>query len=105
MKRRRDSYDLERRVSLVSPRYSLKSPLVRFTQGYWCAIEARITRNQKHSVVEEEWEIKRRDERGRAMSTGYEYRVRWEDLWLPKSELGNARRLLLKFEARAKGHC
>jgi hypothetical protein len=31
---------------------------------------------------------------------GYEWRVRWKDTWLPRSELGNAKRLLREFEAK-----
>jgi len=36
----------------------------------------------------------------RRMGQGYDYRVRWKDTWLPKSELGNIRRLLGRRERR-----
>ena len=36
---------------------------------------------------------------------GYEYRVRWKDIWLPRSELGNAQRLLQEFEVRHRVQC
>ncbi|KAL9124397.1 MAG: hypothetical protein Q9217_006269, partial [Psora testacea] len=32
--------------------------------------------------------------------SGTEYMIRWKNTWLPKSELGNARKLLRKFEAK-----
>ena len=48
---------------------------------------------------EEEWEIKKIVGKRRA-GKGYEYRVRWKDTWLPRSDLGNARRLLREFEAQ-----
>ena len=36
----------------------------------------------------------------RRMGQGYDYRVRWKDTWLPKSELGSIRRLLGRRERR-----
>jgi len=36
----------------------------------------------------------------RRMGQGYDYRVRWKDTWLPKSELGNIQRSIR--EARTK---
>ncbi len=54
------------------------------------------------SVLEEgEWEIRKIVGKRRA-GKGYEYRVRWKDIWLPRSELGNAKRLLQEFEARRR---
>ena len=53
------------------------------------------------SALEEEWEIRKIIGKRRA-GRGYEYRVRWRDTWLPRSELGNARRLLQEFEARSR---
>ena len=46
---------------------------------------------------EEEWEIRKILGKRRA-GTGYEYKVRWKDTWLPKGELGKAQRLLQEFE-------
>lgn len=48
---------------------------------------------------QDEWEV-RRIVGKRRTEMGYEYKVRWRDTWLPKSELGNARRLLREFEAQ-----
>ena len=48
---------------------------------------------------EEEWEIRKIVGKRRAGKDN-EYRVRWKDTWLSKSELGNAQRLLKEFEAR-----
>jgi len=52
-------------------------------------------------LEEEEWEIRSILGKRRA-GTGYEYKVRWKDTWLPKSELGNAQRLLQEFEAKGR---
>ena len=46
-----------------------------------------------------EWEIREIVDKRRA-GRGFEYKVRWEDTWLPKCELGNAQRLLQEFEAQ-----
>ena len=54
---------------------------------------------QTAPLEEEEWEIKRIIDK-RRKGRRYEYRVRWTDSWLLKSELGNAQRLLREFEAR-----
>jgi len=48
---------------------------------------------------EEEWEIQKIVDK-RRLGKGYEYKVRWKDTWLRKSELRNAQRLLGRFEAR-----
>ena len=48
---------------------------------------------------QDEWED-RRIVGKRRTAGGFEYKVRWRDTWLPKSELGNARRLLREFEAQ-----
>jgi len=53
---------------------------------------------------EEKWEIVRIVDKRRA-GKGYEYRVRWKDTWLPRSELGNAERLMQDFEAQDEAHC
>lgn len=53
------------------------------------------------ALEEQEWEVSRIVDR-RWAHKGYEYKVRWMDTWLPKSELGNARRLLREFEARGR---
>lgn len=50
-------------------------------------------------LEEEEWEI-RKIVGKRRVGKGYEYKVRWRDTWLPRSELGNAQRVLQEFEAR-----
>lgn len=42
---------------------------------------------------QDEWEI-RKIVGKRRVGKGYEYKVRWKDTWLPRSELGNAQRLL-----------
>jgi hypothetical protein len=34
-----------------------------------------------------------------------EYRVRWKDKWLSRSELGNAKTLLQEFDAQGRAHC
>ena len=47
----------------------------------------------------QEWEITEIVDR-RRIGKDYEYKVCWKDTWLPQSELGNARRLLRKFDAR-----
>jgi len=46
-----------------------------------------------------EWEVKRIVDR-RRMGKGFQYRVRWKDIWMAKSELANAKRLLQEFEAQ-----
>jgi len=54
------------------------------------------------SVLKEgEWEIRKIISKRRA-GKGYRYRVRWKDTWLPRSELGNAQRLLREFKARRR---
>jgi len=35
---------------------------------------------------------------------GTECRLRWKDTWLPRTESGNAHRLLKKFEAKGRAH-
>jgi len=52
-------------------------------------------------LEEEEWEIRKIVSKRRA-GKGYRYRVRWKDTWLPRSELGNAKRLLREFEAKSR---
>ena len=53
------------------------------------------------SALEEEWEIRKIIGKRRT-GKGYEYKVRWRNTWLQRSELGNARRLLQEFEARCR---
>lgn len=48
---------------------------------------------------EETWGIQKIVDK-RRLGKGYENKVRWKDTWLRKSELGNAQRLLGRFEAR-----
>ena len=52
-------------------------------------------------IEELEWEIKKILDRRQTMS-GTKYKVRWKNTWLPKDELGNARKLLREFEARRR---
>lgn len=52
-------------------------------------------------LEEEEWEIRRIVGKRRA-GKGYKYRVRWENTWLPESELRNAQRLLKELETRRR---
>ena len=52
-------------------------------------------------IKESEWEIKKILDRRETMS-GTEYKVRWKNTWLPKDELGNARRLVREFEAQRR---
>ena len=54
-------------------------------------------------LEEEEWEV-RRILGKRWVEKGSEYKVRWKDTWLPRSQLANAQRLLQEFEARHRGH-
>jgi hypothetical protein len=49
---------------------------------------------------EEEWEIKKILDR-RWTERGYDYKVRWNDTWLPGRELVNTQDLLGAFEAEA----
>lgn len=57
------------------------------------------------SILEQdEWEILRivgKRRLGKAMK----YRVRWKDTWLPRSEFGNAQRLLREFEVHGRARC
>ncbi len=53
------------------------------------------------SPLEEQWGIKKIVGR-RRVGKGVEYKVRWDDTWLPTSELGNAQRLLQEFEAQRR---
>ena len=53
------------------------------------------------STLEEEWEIRKIIGKRRT-GKGYEYKVRWRNTWLKRSELGNARRLLQEFEAKCR---
>ena len=56
----------------------------------------------------QQWEIKKIIGKRRS-SRGYEYNVVWTDSWLPRRELGNARRLMREFElkdsAQQKSRC
>lgn len=52
-------------------------------------------------VEEQEWEITEILEK-RAAGSETEYRVRWKDTWLLRSELGSAQGLLKKFEAKGR---
>ena len=56
------------------------------------------------ALEEEDWEI-RKIVGKRRVGKGYEYKVRWKDTWLARSELGNALRLLKEFEAQWGTHC
>ena len=51
------------------------------------------------ALEQNEWEVRRIIGKRRAGKVA-EYRVRWKDMWLRRSELGNAKRLLQEFEAR-----
>ena len=55
----------------------------------------------KVQIGESEWEIKKIIDR-RQMMSGIEYKVQWKNTWLPKGELGNARKLLREFEAQRR---
>ncbi len=50
---------------------------------------------------EQEWEIIR-ILGTRLTRKGQEYKVRWEDTWLRRSELGNAQELLREFEGKGR---
>ena len=52
-------------------------------------------------VEEQEWEVTKILDK-RETRSGTEYRVRWKSTWLPRSELGNARRLLREYEAKGR---
>lgn len=71
---------------VASPPSAITSPLSPQSQAQNTALE------------EQEWEITEIVGKRRA-GKGYEYRVRWKDTWLRRSELGNAQRLLKEFEA------
>lgn len=49
----------------------------------------------------QDWEVTKIVGKRRA-GKGFEYKVKWKDTWLPKSEPRKARRLLLEFEARGR---
>ena len=51
------------------------------------------------ALEEDEWEI-RKIVCKRRVGKEYEYRVRWRDTWLPRSELGKAQRLVRQFKGR-----
>ena len=57
--------------------------------------------SRNRALEEQDWEITRIVSKRRT-GTGFEYRVKWKDTWLPKSELKKARRLLREFEARGR---
>lgn len=44
-------------------------------------------------LEEEEWEVQRIVDK-RRIGKGFQYRVRWKDTWMAKSELANERQLL-----------
>ena len=52
-------------------------------------------------VEVQEWEVTKILDK-RETRSGTEYRVRWKSTWLPRSELGNARRLLREYEAKGR---
>lgn len=54
-------------------------------------------------ILHLKWEIRKVVGKKRA-GKGFEYRVRWKDTWLHRSELGNAQRLLQEYEAGRKAH-
>ena len=59
------------------------------------------SQGDRAEVEEQEWEvIKILDKR--ATRSGTEYKVRWKSTWLPRSELGSARRLLREYEAKSR---
>ncbi len=82
--------DSHKSAPVASPRSTASSPPPQQSGARVSALED-----------EEEWEIRRIIGKRRA-GKGYEYKVRWKDTWLPKSELGNARRLLQEFEAQCR---
>lgn len=53
-------------------------------------------------VEEQEWEVIKILDRRETTRSGTEYKVRWECTWLPRSELGSARRLLREYEAKSR---
>ena len=73
-------------TATASPSTSIPPPPPRQSEARTAALE------------EDKWEI-RKIVCKRRVGKGYEYKVRWKDTWLPRSELGNARRLLREFEA------
>ena len=52
-------------------------------------------------VEAQEWEVARILDK-RETRSGTEYMVQWESTWVPRSELGNARRLLREYEAKGR---
>lgn len=59
----------------------------------------RQSKARTPALEEDEWEI-RKIVCKRRVRKGYEYKVRWRDTWLPRSELGKAQRLVREFEGR-----
>ena len=65
------------------------------------AISPAIEPAQGRGDTEQEWEV--REILGkRTTVSGTKYMVRWENTWLSKGELGNARKLLREFEAKRR---
>ena len=63
-----------------------------------CASVPKGRQGQRTSVPHrKEWEIERIVGKRRTRR-GYEYKVRWQDTWLLRSELGNAQGLVQQFD-------
>ena len=63
---------------------------------------AERTQDQRASALDiEEWEIVKIVNKRRT-GKGDEYKVCWKETWLLESELGNAQKLLLQFEAQGR---
>ena len=56
------------------------------------------------ALEQDEWEVRSIVGKRRVGKKGFEYKVRWKDTWLRRSELTNAQRLLEDFEARHRAH-
>ncbi len=52
-------------------------------------------------IEEQEWEVTKILDK-RETRSGTQYRVRWKSTWLPRSELGNAQKLLWEYEAKGR---
>lgn len=75
----------------LDPQTTTSPPIVEQAQG----------QDDAAQVKTQEWEIIKILNK---METrlGTEYLVRWENTWLPKGELGNARKVLREFEANGQ---
>ena len=63
-----------------------------------CASTQKGRQGQRASMSHgKEWEIEKIVGK-RCTRRGYEYKVRWQDMWLLRSELGNAQGLVQQFD-------